>query len=84
MQNLMSTLGWMRVHYYEGPDRTSPFGPFIRSERLKWHRRHVGELVEKEKAYHCFCCPERLEAVRQRLLFKKKMPINTGQSAFPK
>jgi glutamyl-tRNA synthetase len=66
MENLISTLDWAGVHYDEGPDRPGPFGPYIQSQRLDIYSRHAKELVEKGKAYHCFCSSERLEEVRQR------------------
>ena len=66
MENLISTLNWAGVHYDEGPDRPGPFGPYIQSQRLDIYHRHAKELVEKGKAYHCFCSPERLEEVRNR------------------
>jgi glutamyl-tRNA synthetase len=65
MENLISTLGWAGVHYDEGPDRPGPFGPYIQSQRLDIYNRHAIELVQKGKAYHCFCSSERLEEVRQ-------------------
>jgi len=66
MENLISTLGWAGVHYDEGPDRPGPFGPYIQSQRLDIYYHHAKELVEKGKAYHCFCSPERLEELRAR------------------
>lgn len=66
MENLISTLGWSGVHYDEGPDRPGPFGPYIQSQRLDIYNRYVKDLVEKGKAYHCFCTPERLEEIRKR------------------
>jgi len=66
MENLISTLGWAGVHYDEGPDRPGPFGPYIQSQRLDIYHHHAKELVEKGKAYHCFCSPERLEELRAR------------------
>ena len=66
VENLIATLDWAGVHYDEGPDRDGEFGPFVQSQRLELYHRHAKELVEKGKAYHCFCTPERLEEVRQR------------------
>jgi glutamyl-tRNA synthetase len=65
-ENLIETLEWAGVRYDEGPDRDGGHGPYVQSQRLDLYRRHATELVEKEKAYHCFCSLERLEEVRQR------------------
>ena len=66
VENLISTLGWAGVLYDEGPDRDGAHGPYVQSQRLDIYHRHAAELVEKGKAYHCFCTSERLEEVRQR------------------
>ena len=65
VENLISTLGWAGVQYDEGPDRDGPHGPYTQSKRLEIYHRHAAELVEKGKAYHCFCSSERLEEVRK-------------------
>jgi glutamyl-tRNA synthetase len=66
MENLISTLDWAGIRYDEGPDRDGGFGPYIQSQRLVLYRRCALDLVEKGKAYHCFCTPERLAEVRER------------------
>ncbi len=66
VENLISTLEWSGVHYDEGPGVGGPLGPYVQSERLDIYRQHANELVRQDKAYHCFCSPERLEEVRQR------------------
>lgn len=40
-------------------------GPYVQSERLDIYRKHAEELIDKGKAYRCFCSAERLEAVRK-------------------
>ncbi|KAK8058908.1 Glutamate--tRNA ligase [Apiospora phragmitis] len=35
------------------------------SERLPIYRQHVKGLLEQDKAYHCFCSPERLDEIRK-------------------
>jgi glutamyl-tRNA synthetase len=40
------------------------YGPYIQSERLEIYQKYADELVKKEKAYYCFCTPERLEEMR--------------------
>jgi glutamyl-tRNA synthetase len=66
VENLISTLGWSGIHYDEGPGIGGPFGPYVQSERLGLYSRYANELVKKEKAYHCFCSPERIDQVRQK------------------
>lgn len=39
-------------------------GPIIQSERLSIYKDIARKLVEKNKAYYCFCKPERLQKLR--------------------
>lgn len=48
----------------EGPRVGGDFGPYVQSERLAIYEKYALELVEKEKAYYCFCTKERLTELR--------------------
>lgn len=65
VENLMKTLKWCELHYDEGPDIGGPFGPYIQSQRIEIYQRYAKELIEKGKAYYCFCSQERLAALRE-------------------
>lgn len=39
----------------EGPDLGGPCGPYVQSQRLDHYLPWAQELVEKGKAYYCFC-----------------------------
>ena len=39
-------------------------GPYIQSEAKDRHRAYAEALLKKDKAYYCFCSPERLENLR--------------------
>ena len=64
VRNLYDTFAWLGFHWDEGPDTGGPSAPYVQSERLALYKKYAGELVEKEKAYYCFCTAERLENVR--------------------
>lgn len=51
------------------------YGPYIQSERLDVYKKYAEQLVKEEKAYYCFCTPERLEKMRQEQISKKKAPM---------
>jgi glutamyl/glutaminyl-tRNA synthetase len=51
-----------------------PHAPYTQSERLPIYQKHAEELVEKGKAYYCFCTKERLQQVRDAALAKKELP----------
>jgi len=40
------------------------YGPYVQSKRLKIYQEYAHKLVETEKAYYCFCAPERLDNLR--------------------
>ena len=63
---IYSTLKDTGLTYDEGPDVGGEFGPYIQSERMSMYMDYALELVEKGKAYYCFCTKERLEAEREK------------------
>ena len=63
-EKLIEALHWAGIDFDEGPGKNGDCGPYIQSERLSLYRDHVRQLIEKGKAYRCFCTPERLEQIR--------------------
>ena len=53
----------------EGPDKDGGVGPYVQSERQKAgiYTKYANMLIEKGKAYRCFCSKERLESLRQNI-----------------
>ncbi|AEF83610.1 glutamate--tRNA ligase [Treponema primitia ZAS-2] len=64
VQNLYDTFAWLNLRWDEGPDIGGPFGPYIQSERFELYKKYALELIEKDRAYYCFCSQERLDKVR--------------------
>ena len=56
----------------EGPNNDKGYGPYIQSERKDIYKKYAEELVEKGKAYYCFCSEEELEAMRKRAEARKR------------
>jgi len=75
---IFRALRWLGLEWDEGPDVGGPYGPYRQSERSELYRRHARQLVESGHAYHCFCTPERLDAVRQEMRRKKRPPMYDG------
>ncbi len=65
VENLLDTLKAMELEYDEGPEKNGDYGPYFQSERTEIYNKYVQELLDKEKAYKCFCTPEDLEEMRQ-------------------
>ncbi|MCR5418087.1 MAG: glutamate--tRNA ligase [Lachnospiraceae bacterium] len=53
----------------EGPDKDKGFGPYVQSERQAkgLYLEYAKQLIEKGKAYYCFCDKERLEGLSQTI-----------------
>ncbi len=50
-------------------------GPYLQSERLQLYQKHVLELIEKGRAYYCFCSEQRLDELRKEQTALKKPPM---------
>ena len=73
VENLIKALKWAGLIYDEGPDAGGNFGPYLQSERLDIYKKYADELIEKGKAYYCFCTPERLKSLKEEQE-KQKLP----------
>ncbi|WP_219107286.1 glutamate--tRNA ligase [Austwickia sp. TVS 96-490-7B] len=73
-QQLYDTLSWLGLDWDEGPDRGGPFAPYRQSERLTTYQPYVEKLIAQGHAYHCWCSPERLSAMREEQQ-RSKSPV---------
>jgi glutamyl-tRNA synthetase len=65
LQEIYESLRWLGLDWDEGPQVGGAYAPYIQSERLSLYQKHAQELIEKDRAYYCFCTPERLDSVRK-------------------
>ncbi len=72
VENLINVLNWIGLDYDEGPVKGGDYGPYMQSERLDIYKKYADELVQKGKAYHCFCSPERLSELREKQTAEKQ------------
>jgi glutamyl-tRNA synthetase len=63
-QEIFKALRWIGLSWDEGPDVGGPHAPYRQSERGPIYREHADLLLERGKAYRCFCTSERLAALR--------------------
>jgi glutamyl-tRNA synthetase len=63
-QNIYTALKWCGIHWDEGPDIGGPYGPYRQSERYDIYKQYAVELLEKDKAYKCFCTAKELDEMR--------------------
>ena len=64
-QGVLEGLEWLGLQWDEGPDVGGPYGPYRQSERLELYQEHVQGLLDRGRAYHCFCTPKELEKERR-------------------
>lgn len=61
---ILHSLAWCGLQWDEGPDVGGPYGPYRQSERAELYRTHADLLIERGRAYRCFCTAERLDEMR--------------------
>lgn len=54
------------LEFDEGPNNPGEYGPYTQSERKDIYLKYAQELVDKGKAYYCFCTEDRLEILRKK------------------
>ena len=62
---ILEALTWLGLDWDEGPGKDSGYGPYVQSERLAIYQEHADWLVAEDKAYRCYCSPERLDQARK-------------------
>lgn len=74
IENLIRTLKTAGLKYDEGIFfdekkqkiiEKGKYGPYRQSQRLALYQKFAQELIEKDKAYRCFCSKEELEQMRE-------------------
>ncbi len=70
-ENIYNSLHFCNIHWDEGPDVGGPYGPYRQSERLEHYQKAVNVLLDKAKAYKCFCTSQDLAEMRE---------VNKGKS----
>ena len=68
--DIIDNLHWLGIVWDEGPqvaggEDIGPFGPYRQSQRLEVYAAEAQRLLDADRAYHCWCTPEELDAVRR-------------------
>jgi glutamyl-tRNA synthetase len=82
--DLIDNLHWLGISWDEGPqvaggDDIGPFAPYRQSQRFDRYAAAAEELLKAGKAYHCWCTPDELEAVRREQEARKEVPRYNGR-----
>ena len=73
-EGMLDILEWFGLNWEEGPDKGGEVGPYVQSERTDLYQRYATQLLDEDKAYRCFCTPERLALVREAQRERKEPP----------
>ena len=58
VQAIIDGMQWLGLHHDEGP--------FYQMRRMDRYREVIGQMLDAGSAYHCYCTPEEVEAMRER------------------
>lgn len=72
-------LKWLGLDWDEGPDVGGAYGPYRQSDRLEIYREHAERLLQKSKAYLCFCTEEELQKERERAIAEQRQATYSGK-----
>ena len=74
----IDTLKWLGLDWDEGPEIGGDNGPYLQSQRLEIYSHWAAKFIEQKDAYHCYCSPEELEAVREAQRAANQAPGYNG------
>jgi len=74
-EKVFKALDWFNLIEDESVRKKGLFGPYRQSDRLDIYKGHAQELIDKNKAYYCFCSKDRLDEMRQKLQKEGKPPM---------
>ena len=68
---ILDSMNWLALDYDEGP--------FYQTQRFDRYREYIQRLLDENKAYHCYCTPEELDAMRNEQRAKGLKPRYDGR-----
>jgi glutamyl-tRNA synthetase len=76
---VLTDLRWLRLDWDEGPEVGGALGPYRQSERLERYEAVTRELLDKGRAYRCYCTAEELEQRRKQAQAAGRPPGYDGR-----
>ncbi len=82
--DILDNLHWLGITWDEGPQTAGgedigPFGPYRQSLRMDRYAAEADRLLKSGAAYHCWCTPEELDAVRREQQASGEAPRYNGR-----
>jgi len=83
LASILKSLEWLGISIDEGVvsadgSETGDKGPYTQSKRLETYLYHAKQLIDRGKAFYCFCSQERLAVIRELQVQKKEPPRYDG------
>ena len=83
-RDIIDNLHWLGISWDEGPqvaggEDIGSFGPYRQSQRMELYAAEASRLLGSGHAYHCWCTPEELEAVRRQQEANREAPRYNGR-----
>ena len=79
MREIYESLQWLGLEWDEGGEKGGPHAPYVQSERRDIYERHIQRLLASSNAYHCYCTPEELDAIRAQSRAEKQNRAYDGR-----
>ncbi len=70
VQAILDGMQWLGLDYDEGP--------YFQTKHFDRYREVVAQLMESGHAYHCYCTPAELDAMRELAMANKQKPRYNG------
>ena len=71
MDQIIDAMRWLKLDYDEGP--------FYQMRRLDRYRAVIAQMLESGSAYHCYCQPAELDAMREAQRARGEKPRYDGR-----
>ncbi|MGE4050130.1 MAG: glutamate--tRNA ligase [Piscinibacter sp.] len=71
VDQIIAAMKWLRLDYDEGP--------FYQMQRLDRYRAVIDQMLAAGTAYHCYCTPEELDAMREAQRSRGEKPRYDGR-----
>jgi glutamyl-tRNA synthetase len=71
---ILSSLHWLGLDWDEGPGVGGDYEPYFQMQRTPFYQAAMEQLLEKERAYYCYCTQDELKARRQAALVAGRPP----------
>ena len=82
-RRLLDDLGWLGLHWDEGPEVGGDCGPYYQSQRLERYSEHARRLLDSDQAYYAFETRAELDAMRGEAQRHKRTFRYPRPASFP-